>query len=258
MHTLFISDVHLSDQATARTYAWLALLNHPLATSADAIYILGDLFDLWLGDDLQSPMIEQAIKALHTLHTQGIAVYIMHGNHDFLLGQDFIRATGCQLLPDPCVISLYGENILLTHGDLLCTEDKTYQRMRYCLRQNWVKRTFLALPKSWRQRIANWIKQRSQQHTQYKTTQMMDIPISAIHQYLQRYETHLLIHGHTHRPGFHWIKTQSSLEHNAQIIWQQRIVLSDWHQAPHVLICYAEGHKKLTRFSSSEHLSTST
>ena len=184
-YTLFVSDVHLSAHEPRTGHLFLHFLQH-VASRADALYILGDLFDLWLGDDQDNEGGSKAIfhrsiaLGLRNLVDQGKPVYIMRGNHDFLLGARFLEETGCQLIQDPTVIDLYGDPVLLTHGDRLCTLDPTHLRFRSIVQSRFVCRLFLMLPIALRQKIAAAIRTKSREHVEESPEQILDIPQSAV------------------------------------------------------------------------------
>lgn len=235
MTTLFISDLHLSKEQPELLRLFLSFLRGP-AAQAEALYILGDLFEAWLGDDLVLPEYQPALAALRQLSDSGVELYVMHGNRDFLLGPQFAATTGCTLLDDPTVIDLYGRATLLMHGDLLCSDDVDYQRLRTQLRdRQWIAR-FLALPAAERIALARNLREQSKTETRYKDNAIMDANPESVSDYLQRFHTSQLIHGHTHRPAVH--------HHSGNT----RYVLGDW-QSDHamVLSCDHEGCR-LQRF----------
>lgn len=224
MTTYFISDIHLSDQD--HTCELLLKFLREQAIHAEALYILGDLFAIWFGDDLDLPYARELYNALQQLKSQNIALYFMRGNRDFLIGKQFCANTGSQLLNDPCVIDLYGQKVLLTHGDLLCTQDTSYQRFRKVVQNPLVKSCFLILPKTWRIKIGHWVKRHVMQSStktgNYKPA-IFDVDQATVEQWLKKYQVASMIHGHTHRPGLH----KSGMT--------TRYVLGDW-QAPTIKI----------------------
>lgn len=230
MTTLFISDLHLSKDQPEILRLFLSFLEGP-AARADALYILGDLFEAWLGDDLILPEYQPALDTLRQLTHSGVPVYVMHGNRDFLLGAQFSAATGCALISDPAVIELYGTPTLLMHGDLLCSDDVDYQKLRRQLRDDkWISQ-FLALPAQERINFAQNLRQQSKQETRYKSDVIMDVNSETVGDYMSKYGVTRLIHGHTHRPAL-----QDDDAGN------KRYVLGDWH-AGHavVLLCDETG-----------------
>jgi UDP-2,3-diacylglucosamine hydrolase len=215
--TLFISDLHLSPQRPALTQLFVDFLEQR-APAACQLYILGDLFDAWIGDD-DEPLPEVS-AALKRLTEQGTRCAVMHGNRDFLLGRRFARTTGCDLIPDPYLIQVGGEPVLLMHGDLLCTDDLAYQRFRRRVRNPIVQRLFLWSPLTKRRRIAADYRQRSAEAMAAKEDAIMDVNGSAVSGQMRRFGVRRLIHGHTHRPGEHVLTLDGrrALRH----------VLSDW------------------------------
>jgi len=226
--TLFISDLHLSKEQPEILRLFLSFLHGP-AASADALYILGDLFEAWLGDDLVLPEYQPALDALHKLTDCGVPVYVMHGNRDFLLGEHFAASTGCTLLDDPTVIDLYGTSTLLMHGDLLCSDDVAYQQLRKQLRdEKWITQ-FLAFSAQERIAFAQKLREQSKAETSYKAEAIMDANETAVSDYMKHYGVSHLIHGHTHRPAVHENDDGNT-----------RYVLGDWH-ADHAMVLMCDG-----------------
>ncbi|MEM6160653.1 UDP-2,3-diacylglucosamine diphosphatase [Erwinia sp. P6884] len=219
-HTLFIADLHLCAEEPAITAGFLAFLRRE-ARNADALYILGDLFEAWIGDDDPDPLHAEIAAALHDLQQHGTPCYFIHGNRDFLIGKRFARRSGLALLPEEQVLTLYGRRILIMHGDTLCTDDEGYQRFRRKVHQPWLQRLFLALPLFIRQRIAARMRAGSREANSSKDMTIMDVNPTAVAQAMTRQQVHCLIHGHTHRPAVH------TLEINGQPA--ERIVLGAWH-----------------------------
>ncbi|TLY47259.1 MAG: UDP-2,3-diacylglucosamine diphosphatase [Gammaproteobacteria bacterium] len=205
MSTLFISDLHLSPEQSAITQLFLNFLRRQ-ARNAEALYILGDLFETWIGDDSVNAYHRTIIAALAELTSSGIAIYFMPGNRDFLIGKHFIQQTGCRYLPDPTVINLYGNPTLLTHGDMFCRLDKDYQRFRRWSRYPFWQFLFLHLPVSWRQEIANYL--RGQDHSNSSiNAAKYDVVLSDLIACSQNYPgIKQIIHGHTHLPSIQLIK----------------------------------------------------
>ncbi len=217
---LFISDLHLAAQRPETVRLFLRFLEEQAAT-AQALYILGDLFDAWIGDDFQAPPIPQIQDAMRALSRQGCNIYLMHGNRDFLLGEAFAQASGCTLLDDPTSIDLQGTPTLLMHGDQLCTDDVEYQKARQLLRNPAFIEDFLSRSIPERIQLAQEYRQRSGEAVSNKPADIMDVNQQAVEQYMKERGTTRLIHGHTHRPGTH------QFELNGQPA--QRIVLPEWH-----------------------------
>ncbi|AFI83904.1 UDP-2,3-diacylglucosamine diphosphatase [Methylophaga nitratireducenticrescens] len=219
MKTLFISDLHLSpDQPELIRLATDFVAQQ---VNVDAFYIVGDIFNTWLGDDLVPTEFDPFIQALQNLQQQGSKIYLMVGNRDFMLGKDFARRVGGTLLEDPIMIDVYGHKILLMHGDSLCTDDVSYQRYRKVVRNRLLQKLFLAMPLTVRQGISDKIKAKSKQQKQNKPAQIMDVNPAAVRQVMQQYNASLLLHGHTHRPAIHTLQS-------SQNISNYRIVLGDW------------------------------
>ena len=219
MKSLFISDLHLSpDQPELIRLATDFVAQQ---VNVDAFYIVGDIFNTWLGDDLVPTEFDPFIQALQNLHQQGSKIYLMVGNRDFMLGKDFARRVGGTLLEDPVMIDVYGHKILLMHGDSLCTDDVSYQRYRKVVRNRWLQKLFLAMPLTVRQGISDKIKAKSKQQKQNKQAQIMDVNPAAVRQVMLQYNANLLLHGHTHRPAIHTLQS-------SQNISNYRIVLGDW------------------------------
>ncbi|MDH5786454.1 MAG: UDP-2,3-diacylglucosamine diphosphatase [Chromatiales bacterium] len=228
MSTLFISDLHLSAERPAIGGLFLKFLAEQ-ATEAEALYILGDLFEAWLGDDLIPPEVTPILDALRSLSEGGTDLYIMHGNRDFLLGETFAERCATTLLADPTVIDLYGTPTLLMHGDLLCTDDLPYQQMRQMLRApQWISE-FLAKPADERIAFARSLRERSKKETGEKLDAIMDVNAATVAEYAEHHHVQRIIHGHTHRPAIHHT---NGLE---------RCVLGDWYEQGSLLRCDSSG-----------------
>jgi len=242
MSTLFISDLHLSSNQPAITQLFLNFL-HQQARDAEALYIVGDLVETWIGDDNLTPYNQRVIMALAKLTASGVATYFMPGNRDFLIGKRFIQQTGCRYLVDPTIIDLYGNPTLLTHGDSWCTLDKHYLRYRRWSRYPFWQFLFLHLPLAWRQKIAHYL--RSQEHSTTPTnTAKYDVVMADLLACLKHYPgTQQIIHGHTHLPCIQLIKQVDNT-------WIHRFVLSDWHAAQgNVLVALPDRTFELIYFS---------
>ncbi len=232
MHSIFVSDVHLSAARPALVARFLRFLEAE-ARAADALYILGDLFDLWVGDDDPDPLNRQVIVALSSLTRAGVPVAVMHGNRDFVLGPRFAQETGAQLLTDPTVIDLCGIPTLLTHGDTLCTDDVGYQQARMRYRQPWVLTLGLALPRALRLAIGHRLRAKSERTKPTLDAAIMDVNTAAVEAALRQHGCLRMIHGHTHRPARH--------EHVVDGLRCERWVLADWYRAGSYLRCDATG-----------------
>jgi UDP-2,3-diacylglucosamine hydrolase len=217
--TLLISDLHLEESRPDITRAFLAFLQDR-AVSAHTLYILGDLFEAWIGDDEHTPLQEQIAAALKQVSGSGTAVYVMHGNRDFLLGPDYCQRIGATLLDDPTVIDLYGTPTLLMHGDSLCTADVEYQKFRANMRNPKTQQMLLARPLKDRQLMARQLRELSMAKNKGKTQAIMDVTPEEVVQVMEQHNVLQLIHGHTHRPSRH------PLQVNDQPA--ERIVLGDW------------------------------
>jgi UDP-2,3-diacylglucosamine hydrolase len=218
--TLFIADLHLCAEEPAITAGFLRFLAGE-ARQADALYILGDLFEAWIGDDDPNPLHAQIAAAIRTLVESGVPCYFIHGNRDFLLGKRFARESGMQLLPEEKVLNLYGKRVLIMHGDTLCTDDVGYQAFRAKVHQPWLQTLFLALPLFIRKRIAAKMRAGSQSANRVKDMAIMDVNPQAVAETLERHRVQHLIHGHTHRPAVHGLKA------NGEPAF--RYVLGAWH-----------------------------
>lgn len=225
---LFISDLHLQPSRPDITALFSNFLTTQ-ASQAQALYILGDLFEVWIGDDDHCELQRRVIDDLFTLHQNGVALYFMHGNRDFLIGSRFAKQSGCQLLADPCKIDLFGTPTLLMHGDTLCTQDINYQKFRKRVRKPIVQKVFLALPLALRKRIAGRVRDGSTAHTHRTAAPLMDVNPKDVIEAMQDYDVLQLIHGHTHRPNVH------ALHINLQPA--KRFVLGAWHDNGSVLHC---------------------
>ncbi len=199
---LFISDLHLNPEQPETGRLFIEFLQ-TRAPKAAALYILGDLFELWLGDDAILPAYQPFIKALRTLTDSGVSLYIMHGNRDFLLGDDFQAMTGAQLLSDPAVIDLDGTPTLLMHGDLLCTDDLAYQKFRTMVHDPEWQESLFSKSMQERLELARQLRQESRTATGKKSAAIMDVNQQAVAKTMRAHKTLQLIHGHTHRPAEH-------------------------------------------------------
>jgi len=225
MATLFISDLHLHASRPAISECFMAFL--ATLAQAQALYILGDLFEAWVGDDHPEPAYSPVKQALKRCTAAGTPVYLMHGNRDFLLGDRFAAETGCVLLEDPSVIDLYGQRTLLMHGDSLCTDDQDYQTLRARLRSPQWQRQALSLPLEERLELAREARELSTLSIHGKDEYLLDVNQQEVARVFDSHNVELLIHGHTHRPGIH------RMTHNHRQL--QRVVLGDWYEQGSVL-----------------------
>jgi UDP-2,3-diacylglucosamine hydrolase len=236
--TLFISDLHLQVAEPSITAAFLAFF--AANQDADAIYILGDLFEAWIGDDDDSPYHRDIIATLKTATSKGLKVYFMHGNRDFLVGKQFLQASGCFFLPDESIVDLYGVKVLLMHGDLLCTHDRQYLTSRKYMRHPLIQKIFLFLPLSIRRKIAAKMRSNSYQHMKSLTSEMMDVAQQEVENKMREHYVAYLIHGHTHRPNIHTFDLNNTVA--------TRIVLAAWHDHGSALVWDETGKKELITF----------
>jgi UDP-2,3-diacylglucosamine hydrolase len=223
MATLFISDLHLEDSRPAVAGWLLDFLSGP-ARTADAVYILGDLFEYWIGDDALSATARQVAQAGSALKAAGVPCYFMHGNRDFLLGEAYAARAGLELLPDVLLVKLYGTPTLLLHGDTLCTDDTEYQLFRQQSRKPEWQARILALSVEERLQLARSARDASISHTGSISADIMDVNETAVRDAFREYGVKRMIHGHTHRPAVH----KHALEDGGEA---ERIVLSDWYTA---------------------------
>ncbi len=221
MTTLFISDLHLESSRPAMGNQFLSFLAGE-ARQAEALYILGDLFEVWLGDDDPNPYYAEMKSALRELTDTGVPVFFMHGNRDFTIGAEFAAETGISIIDDPTVIDLYGERVLLCHGDALCTDDVQYQQVRAMTRDpEWQA---MMLAKTIEERIAFAVQARkeSAERGESLNDEIMDVNQEAVVSTLERHDVETMLHGHTHRPAVHSVKLG---DRDAT-----RIVLGDWYE----------------------------
>lgn len=221
-HILFISDLHLNPKSPAAlTKAFFNFLAGP-CRQAEALYVLGDLFETWVGDDdIPSTFNRKVVNAFKELTDSGVKLYVMHGNRDFLMGKEFAAATGAEMLGDTVEVDLYGTRTLLTHGDLLCTEDTAYQAYRKQVRTSAWQNQVLALPLKERHLMAKTALEQSDSAKKGKTMEIMDVSTEAVLSLLRRHDFPRLIHGHTHRPARH--------VYNLEDQRAERWVLTDWN-----------------------------
>lgn len=232
MKYLFVSDLHLEAAAPQAIDAFVGLLGGE-AREAAALYILGDLFESWVGDDDPDPARDRVCRAIEALTATGVPVFVMHGNRDFLYGSGFETRTGAKVLPDPCVATLFGRRVLLTHGDLLCTGDAAYQELRSTVRAASFRERVLALPLEARQTLADAARAGSKAHVAAQRAEIMDVTPEAVLAAFRATGTRVMVHGHTHRPA----------EHGHVVDGEQalRVVLDAWYEGGSVLTLDASG-----------------
>lgn len=228
--TLFVSDLHLDQKRPHIIAAFCNFLQG--IENTDALYILGDLFEYWIGDDDPAIGLQPVIESIRQLGLSNVPVYFVHGNRDFLVGKTFEDHTHCKILQDETVVDLYGTPTLVMHGDTLCTDDIAYQKYRAKARNKWVKKAVLLLSVKQRLKIAQRLRDKSIAATQSKPPEIMDVNLHAVKQAMLRHGVKSLIHGHTHRPAIH----EFTLDGNAC----RRIVLGDWYEQGSVLKCTPE------------------
>lgn len=215
MRRLFIADLHLNPARPEHSCALIDFCQQRI-NADDELYILGDLFDAWIGDDVGIITYADVITCFKQLTTNGTQVFFMAGNRDFLIGHEFSQATGVQLLVDPTVVTFEGQDVLLMHGDTLCTDDIDYQNFRSLVRDSSWQGEFLAMSPSLRMQQAKDFRQRSRAMTAMKADEIMDVNSHAVNQVMDQHQVKLLIHGHTHRPKIHHLNQG------------ERVVLGDW------------------------------
>ncbi len=234
-HTLFISDLHLAAERPHITEQFFTFLRDTVP-AAETLYILGDLFEYWIGDDdREAPLNDSVARALTALAAQGTRIHIMHGNRDVLIGTDYAGRCGASLIGDPVLIDLYGTRTLLMHGDTLCTDDVEYQKFRLYAHDAGNQRQFLAQPLPARRDQMLGMRAQSEQVKKGKSVEIMDVAQAAVEQTLRLHNYPRLIHGHTHRPARH--------VHLVDGHACERWVLSDWYQRGSYMRCDADGCK---------------
>lgn len=235
--TLFISDLHLCASRPGITAAFIEFLQNT-ASKVKALYILGDLFEYWAGDDdIDDTFHQQIISSFKNLSATGVKVFLMHGNRDFLIAEGFCQMAGITLLDDPTMIDLHGKKALLSHGDDLCVDDVAYQQFRIQVRDKKWQHEFLNQPLQIRKKQIEAIRARSEQEKTQKSLEIMDVNNEAVIALLRKYQPDMLIHGHTHRPNQH------SIDLNERLI--TRWVLGDWYEQGSYLVCDKQGCKSV-------------
>jgi len=230
--TFFVSDLHLHPSRPALIEAFLGFLRKQ-GGRAEAIYILGDLFEAWVGDDDPEPAYTGVRLALKQCVDAGTPVYVMHGNRDFMIGEQFATQTGCTLIEDPTRIDLYGTPTLLMHGDSLCTDDTDYQALREKVRSPQWQQAALELPLAQRLELAQQARELSALANRGKEERIMDVNAREVRRVIEAYEVRLLIHGHTHRAGIYPVETDQQAA--------TRIDLGDWYESGSTLVAGPQG-----------------
>ncbi|MGD8976178.1 MAG: UDP-2,3-diacylglucosamine diphosphatase [Gammaproteobacteria bacterium] len=236
MTTLLVSDLHLDSGQPEIIDQFLDFLSGD-ATSARALFILGDLFESWIGDDDPDPAKHRVVRALHALTASGTDGFFMAGNRDFLVGNVFEARSGFRRLEDPAIMAIEGEPVLLMHGDTLCTDDVEYQRFRGMVRDPIWQQHFLARSADHRIAMVRQARDASRIETSGKPAEIMDVNQAAVEQAIREHGVHTLIHGHTHRPAIHHFVVDETPS--------TRIVLGDWHQEGSVLRWDGDGYQLL-------------
>lgn len=236
-HSLFASDLHLDSEAPWAIDAFLKFLAGA-AREAEALYLLGDLFEAWVGDDDDDPANARACDGLAALSAAGVAIYALHGNRDFLLGAGFEKRTGVKLLPDPVMADIHGVPTLLSHGDVFCTEDWPYQELRSIVRRERWQRRFLSLPLANRRTLASAARAGSKEHTERQIPVLMDVNPDAVTRAMRATGARRLIHGHTHRPAIHRFEVDGEPA--------ERVVLAPWYEAASCVAIGPDGVKEIS------------
>ncbi len=238
--SLFISDLHLSEERPGANETFFSFLEEK-ASKAAALYILGDLFEYWIGDDdLEAPFNAVVAGFLRNLSRGGVALYVMHGNRDFLLGERFCEATGSRLLDDPSLVIEGGEKTALLHGDTLCTDDEDYQAWRKIARSRQWRDEFVSKPIDERHRIIMGLREKSREVISAKPAEIMDVNDAAVRNAFGQLGVRRMVHGHTHRPGRHSLQVDA--------LACERWVLPDWYGPGGYLEIAESGKPRLVHF----------
>ncbi|MBU2895433.1 UDP-2,3-diacylglucosamine diphosphatase [Vibrio hepatarius] len=227
MTTLFISDLHLSPALPEITDCFVRFMREE-AIHADALYVLGDLFDFWIGDDDRSDFATQIRSEFKLLTSHGVSCYFTQGNRDFLVGKRFAKETGVTLLGDETVIDLYDKKALVLHGDTLCTDDLEYLKFRQTVHQPWLQKLFNRIPLFIKKKIINKVQTDIRSDKQHKPLDIMDVNQLEVERVMEKHQIDLMIHGHTHRPNIHRFQPSERPK--------MRIVLGDWYTQGSVLV----------------------
>lgn len=236
----FISDLHLDASRPGIARAFFHYLQN-LPADCNALYILGDFFEAWVGDDDDEPFVLEVQQALKTATDNGLPIYFMHGNRDFLIAEQFAKNTGCTLLPECEILEFDGKRYGLMHGDSLCTDDVEYQQFRSFIRSPEVLADLQQKPLAERKAMAKTLREQSQMANSNKADNIMDVNTDAVAKVFDEHNIDILIHGHTHRPAIH------DLGNNLQ-----RIVLGDWHDVGYELVLRQNQAPQLLKFSINE------
>ena len=242
LSTLLASDLHLDGTQPEAIAQFESFLSGP-ARQAEALYILGDLFESWVGDDDDDPDRDRVCAALRSLSNDGVACHVCHGNRDFLLATGFEKRTGCRILADPTIVERYGERVLFTHGDALCIDDTAYQRLRNIVRTAPWQRRFMRLSLATRRLMADAARAGSRNHTGMMAADIMDANQTAIVNVLRACQVRTLVHGHTHRPGVHEFTVDGAPA--------RRLVLGAWYEQGSYLSWDARGFESVAITSAA-------
>lgn len=226
MTSHFISDLHLGAE-NPKALKLLKKFVQEQCREGDRLYILGDLFEHWVGDDVSLRANREAVNTLADCSASGVKLYFMYGNRDFLIRDAFLERTGCELIDDPTVVDINGERLLLMHGDLLCTDDHKYQQFRAWARQDETQRKFLRKPKIMRSLFVKYVRFNSKRRQKQSHYEIIDVTNAAVEATMRAHNVHFLLHGHTHRANIHRFDLDGELHY--------RIVLSDWHDSAKIV-----------------------
>ena len=241
MATYFISDLHLEKIKSPITNIFTKFLDE--LNKNDSLYILGDLFESWIGDDDVSELSQYIADRLGSLSERNISVAIMHGNRDFLIGEDFCKDSSIELINDPLIIEINTKKVMLTHGDELCTDDKEYQAFRSVVRNPLWQKDFLNFPISKREKIAGEAKDASKDSKENKVMEIMDVNTDAVFKAFNDHEIEIMIHGHTHRPNIHKVSNEGKN--------LTRYVLGDWSKNSAIILKWNEAEVELMDLAQS-------
>jgi len=237
MQRFFIADIHLNQNEPEITTGFFHFLE--TLPNDSELYILGDLFDYWIGDDIVDPLSQDVSQQLNKLKLRHIQTYFIHGNRDFLLGHHFAKLCSIEILPEIKVLNNNGQNLIILHGDLLCIDDLSYQKFRRKMHTKWLQRLFLCLPRYFRQKIAAKLRNRSSQHNQQKQEYIMDVNLHAVKTMMTNYHADMMVHGHTHKPDVHHFDINDNPA--------TRLVLGAWHDGANYIHQDQHGEIKLIK-----------
>ncbi|WP_462151686.1 UDP-2,3-diacylglucosamine diphosphatase [Pseudoalteromonas xiamenensis] len=229
--TYFISDLHLSENRPDILHAFYQFLDSHMTSNVDALYILGDFFEVWVGDDYETPFTLGIAERLNQLAEKNINVYFVHGNRDFLVGKRFAARASIALLPEQSVIDLYGTPTVILHGDEMCTQDEAYQAFRRKSRGWWWPRLMLAMPLWYRKRVARQAREKSKLSQMDKPPEVLDVTQDAVAKMFEKFAVKNMIHGHTHRPNIH----------KNEVFGSTRTVLGDWYTQSSYIVANENG-----------------